>query len=221
MTRPLTDGSSRAAALGVLMSVGAHLVVFAALAVPVGRRRTPSDGPILPALYLYAPDRRPAAPREWRVPIPAPPGMPDGLAPVSTADVLPGLSTPVAQESEGLRPPGPPAASFDSVYAAIDVDSEVVRYDWSVAPAYPDSLRQEGTEGYVEAEFVVDTTGRVDLETVRILTSTHWEFANSVRNALPGMLFRPAWRGIRKVRQLVGQRFAFRLVRSPVATSSL
>jgi protein TonB len=203
------------------MSVGAHLVVFAALAIPGAWRRAPTDGPILPALYLYAPDRRPAAPREWRLPIPAPPGLPDMLAPGTTAEIAPGLSTPVRRESEGLTPLGPPAASFDSVYAAIDVDSEVVRFDWSVAPAYPDSLRQEGTEGYVEAEFVVDTTGRVDLETVRILTSTHWEFANSVRDALPGMLFRPAWRGIRKVRQLVGQRFAFRLVRPPVTTSSL
>jgi hypothetical protein len=31
------------------------------------------------------------------------------------------------------------------------------------------------------------------------------------------MLFRPAWRGFRKVRQVVGQRFAFRLIRLPQA----
>jgi len=220
MMRVPGGGLSRAGVAGTLASVLAHLTVLGALAAPGEWTSASPGGAILPALYLYAPDRRPSAPRETRIPIPAPPGFPEAVRTPPPAAV-PGPPTQVRDESEGLTPPGPPEATYDSVFAAIEVDSEVVRYDWSAAPAYPDSLRQEGTEGTVEAEFVVDTTGRVDLSTVRILASTHWEFANSVRDALPGMLFRPAWRGVRKVRQLVGQRFAFRLVRPPVATSRL
>jgi TonB family protein len=135
------------------------------------------------------------------------------VAPATLRDLAP---TPPARQ-EGLALPGLNEARFDSVFAALEVDSEVVRYEWSAAPVYPDSLRKVGTEGYVEAEFVVDTTGQVDLGTLRILQSSHADFAASVRTALAGMQFRPAWRGFRKVRQLVGQRFAFRLIRPPVA----
>jgi TonB family protein len=80
---------------------------------------------------------------------------------------------------------------------------------------------KEGVEGLVEVEFVVDTTGQVDLATVRILQSTHPGFQASVEAALAGMQFRPAWRGWRRVRQLVQQRFAFRLVRPPGEETSL
>jgi protein TonB len=201
-----------------LASAALHLSVLGVLVVqPPGAVDT-SAGRLLPALYLYAPDRRPAVPKEVRIPIPAPPGIPKAASGPVTAPELPGNSppTPPARQ-EGLAIPGLNEASFDSVFAALEVDSEVVRYEWSTAPAYPDSLRREGTEGYVEAEFVVDTTGRVDLSTIRILHSSHSEFATSVRIALAGMAFRPAWRGFRKVRQLVGQRFAFRIIRPPVA----
>jgi TonB family protein len=207
-------------AVGAVASTAAHVVLFAVAVVPVGPRELSQDGPILPALYLYAPDRQPSIPREIRIPLPEPPGLPDAARDAS-GSVVPGPTRPHRDESPGLAPLGLARQSIDSIYSAIQVDSEVVRYDWSVAPAYPDRLREEGTEGFVDAEFVVDTTGRVDLATVHILDSSHTEFATSVLDALPGMAFRPAWRGTRKVRQLVGQRFAFRLVRPPVATSSL
>lgn len=208
-------------ALAALVSAAAHASVLGLLLVrPLGGA-DPSSGPLLPALYLYAPDRRPALPKEIRIPIPAPPGIPEGASGPAIAPAIPGDAppSPPARE-EGLAFPGLNEASFDSVFAALEVDSEVVRYEWSAAPVYPDSLRREGTEGYVEAQFVVDTTGQVDLGTVRILQSSHNEFAISVRAALAGMVFRPAWRGFRKVRQLVGQRFAFRLIR-PVVTPTL
>jgi len=207
-------------ALAALVSAAAHLSVLGILVSHPPRWRNPSASRLLPALYLYAPDRRPALPREIRIPIPAPPGVPEDASGAALTPALTGeLPLTPPQEEEGLTLPGPNEASFDSVFAALEVDSEVVRYDWSASPDYPDSLRREGTEGYVEAEFVVDTTGRVDLGTVRILRRSHAEFESSVRSALAGMLFRPAWRGFRKVRQVVGQRFAFRLIRLPSATT--
>ncbi|HWA57846.1 MAG TPA: TonB family protein [Gemmatimonadales bacterium] len=176
---------------------------------------------VLPALYLYAPDRRPAELREMRIPIPAPPGAPRGT-PVPVQHEAPGSEAPVAPKDklrEGLVPPGRTTMRIDSVFSAISVDSEVVRYP-SAAPIYPTKLLEQGVEGSVAAEFVVDTTGRVDLSTVRILISTNDEFGESVRTALAGALFRPAWRNLRKVRQLVQQRFSFKIYRGPDSVSS-
>jgi periplasmic protein TonB len=57
----------------------------------------------------------------------------------------------------------------------------------------------------------VGATGRVDMASVRVLESDHPEFSESVRTALAEMRFRPARRGGKSVRQLVEQRFNFRI----------
>jgi TonB family protein len=175
---------------------------------------------VLPALYLYAPDRRPSELREMRIPIPAPPGVRDGVT-VPRSHEAPGSEAPAPANPlrAGLAPPGRTTMRIDSVFSAIAVDSEVVRYP-SAAPIYPPKLLQSGIEGSVEAEFVVDTTGRVDLSTVSVVNSTDEEFTESVRTALAGAAFRPAWRNLRKVRQLVHQRFSFRLYRGPDSVRS-
>jgi len=210
------------AGVATLTSAGAHVFAFVVAAILVRQEVGPSDGPLLPPLYLYAPDRRPGVRREIRLPIPAPPGVPRGTTDAPPRSVFADApsSSPVLRP-RGLPAPGRYNARIDSVYSSIQVDSQVARYEWTVAPAYPDSLRVAGTEGFVVAEFVVDTTGQVDLETVQIVRSTHPAFRESVRAALAGMQFRPAWRGLHKVRQLVRQRFAFRLMRPPGDTASL
>ena len=83
----------------------------------------------------------------------------------------------------------------------------------SAAPAYPDILRQAGVEGEALVSFVVDTTGRVDLGSFRVIRATHDLFATAVKNALPRMRFLPAELGDRKVRQLVQQPFSFAIVK--------
>ncbi len=62
------------------------------------------------------------------------------------------------------------------------------------------------------AQFIVDTTGRVEMETVRLLESTNLRFTESVLAALPRMLFRPAVRNGAKARQVVEVPFRFRVV---------
>lgn len=77
---------------------------------------------------------------------------------------------------------------------------------------YPDALRTAGgggSTGRVVAQFVVDTTGRADLGTVKVLQSTHPAFASAVEAAVPTFAFRPARVGGRAVRQLVQLPFAF------------
>jgi hypothetical protein len=58
---------------------------------------------------------------------------------------------------------------------------------------------------------VVDTAGTVDTATIRVLASDDPGFTESVRTALGGMRFRPALRRGAAVRQLVEQRFRFRI----------
>ena len=111
----------------------------------------------------------------------------------------------------GLVPMGPPARLFDSVFTVLQVDEMVERHPESAAPVYPPRLSALGIEGHVHATFVVDATGRVDMSSVRVLESNDAEFTESVRVALAEMRFRPAKRSGRTVRQLVEQRFNFRI----------
>jgi len=74
-----------------------------------------------------------------------------------------------------------------------------------IVPAY-DPARKAWT-------FVVDTTGRADVASFKVIRTTHELFATAVKNALPRMRFIPAEVGDRKVRQLVQQPFSFAIVK--------
>jgi len=77
------------------------------------------------------------------------------------------------------------------------------------SPRYPNDLRQRGISGCVLVQFVVDTIGRADMSTFRVLKASHSEFAQAVRVGLPTVRFRPAERHGLKVRQVVEQPFTF------------
>lgn len=62
----------------------------------------------------------------------------------------------------------------------------------SAKPRYPETLRQNGIEGRVLVQFTVDTTGRVDMSSVRVIQSTHDQFTQAVRSALASFRFKPA-----------------------------
>ncbi len=79
-----------------------------------------------------------------------------------------------------------------------------------VAPRYPPALAQAGIGGRVVAQFVVDTSGRVEPASITILETPHPGFEASVREALSGATFRPGlFRGA-PVRVLVRQPITFR-----------
>ena len=63
--------------------------------------------------------------------------------------------------------------------------------------------------GAVEATFVVDTAGRVDPATLRILSSSHEGFTREVKRVLPLLRFYPAELAGRPAPQVVSQRFDF------------
>jgi TonB family protein len=98
----------------------------------------------------------------------------------------------------------------DPVFFEYQVDKPVAPIPTpNTGPRYPTQLRAQKVDGEVFASFEVDTAGRVDTATFRVIRQTHAEFAASVREALPGLRFRPAERQGRPVRQLVEQPFGF------------
>jgi protein TonB len=105
------------------------------------------------------------------------------------------------------------AVREDNTYFEFQVEKPVMQAPNSPTPQYPDILRQAGVEGEALVSFVVDTTGRADVSSFKIIRTTHELFATAVKNALPRMRFIPAEVGDRKVRQLVQQPFSFAITK--------
>lgn len=156
---------------------------------------------------------------------PPPKGFQILTAPVEIPDVLPDidLSKKVTDAddfsgrgvaggtSKGVEG-GRPAPVSDQPLFEFQVEKPVTQLG-GAPPRYPDILRQAGVEGEVQAQFVVDTTGRAEMNSFKVLRSSHDLFAAAVRAALPGMRFIPAEVGGRKVRQLVQQPFSFAIAK--------
>lgn len=101
----------------------------------------------------------------------------------------------------------------DNTYFEFQVEKPVMQAPNSPTPQYPDILRQAGVEGEALVSFVVDTTGRADVASFKVIRTTHDLFATAVKNVLPRMRFIPAEVGDKKVRQLVQQPFSFAIVK--------
>jgi TonB family protein len=109
----------------------------------------------------------------------------------------------------------PPERQGDSerVYFEFQTDEQAHEAPGSPVPAYPPMLRSAGVEGEVLAQFVVDTAGRTEPGTFKVLKSTHELFTQAVRDVLPNLRFTPAVVNGQKVRQLVQMPFPFQLKR--------
>lgn len=185
----------------------------------------PPDGLIANAFENHAfPVYRPPPDR-----VPTQPGSRESVHFVTLAPVGEGFGdgphtignakpTPVTKDSVGDKakdsvtaPEAPPSKGQDSVYSVLDVDVAVARTASSAAPAYPLKLLEKHISGYVNAQYIVDTTGFADTTSFVVLTATNPEFTTAVREVLPYMRFEPARIGVAKVRQLVQQQFTFKI----------
>ena len=156
---------------------------------------------------------------------PPPKGFQVLTAPIKIPEVLPDidLSKKVTDENDftgkgvvggiGKGVVGGTGPVGDQTYFEFQVEKPVVQAPGSSGPRYPDILRSAGVEGEVLAQFVVDTTGRAERNSLKILKSSHELFAQSVQNALPNMKFIPAEVGGKKVKQLVQQPFTFAIAK--------
>lgn len=102
-------------------------------------------------------------------------------------------------------------ADASGAWSEEQVDQPVVMAPGSASPNYPDALRTAGVAGAVLIEFVVDTLGRVEGGSGRVISEDHPLFGAAARAVLPRLRFVPAKAQGHKVRQLVRLPFRFDL----------
>lgn len=112
-----------------------------------------------------------------------------------------------ASKSAGAQPP----KINNGPYFEFQVEKAVLLGTDNPVPVYPAELEKAHVEGRVVVEFVVDGTGRADMSSFKVLSSSHDLFTQSVKNVLPSMRFVPAEVGGRTVRQVVQMPFGFKV----------
>ena len=140
--------------------------------------------------------------------------VPDGLPPIIPLRALINTNDPTVFRigvTSSAGTPGITPLAPDAAYAVNQVELPVVLDPRSPLPRFPQLLRDSGVEGMARLQFVVDTLGRVELESVRVVDATHPLFAAAVQATLPRMHFSPARVGNHRVRQLVEFPIEFRL----------
>jgi protein TonB len=98
-----------------------------------------------------------------------------------------------------VAPTGTFSSNLVDRQAELSNREDVVR---ALERLYPTSLRERGIEGTVQVQFVVTAEGRVDMSTVKILSSTNSQFAEAAKRAMQEFRFRPARKGEHNVRML-------------------
>lgn len=218
---------------GAVVSTIVHFVFIALAVRATGLRATaaPKTEPV-PRVFLAPVSKQPPPPVASRPTapssgsssaVPAPP-----IFPVVTIDFPvsgipePGIAIDITRRgdfdslaivaSRG-RPGDSPNVSDGSALPENLVEKAVIAIPGTATPRYPGMLQSAGVEGDVRAQFVVDTLGRVEQGSVRVLATTHDLFAAAVRDALNRARFKPAEAGGHKVRQLAEQVFTFRITK--------
>lgn len=140
--------------------------------------------------------------------------IPDGIPPVDPAELA-----PFVPRSGLYRRPGdtgqwgPPGRDVGTgLIAVADVDEPPVLIR---APpvAYPPLLQRAGVEGVVLVEAVIDTAGRPEPASVRVVSSDHHAFDAVARDAILHARYRPGRVAGRPVRVLVRVPVAFEIRR--------
>ena len=98
-------------------------------------------------------------------------------------------------------------------YFEFQVEKPAEMLQDSPKPKYPSVLESSGIPGEVQAQFVVKSDGKADMDTFKTLKSTNELFTQAVKNVLPRMRFSPAMIGGKPVNQLVQQAFQFAVPR--------
>ena len=129
--------------------------------------------------------------REYRLVVPAPPSA-VAIGPHEVAD------------SSGCR---------GGVRCPFQVEKQAAAVPGTVIARYPNVLQGRGTagDGRVVVQFVVDTAGRAEPQTLRVLEASDPAFVPEVQAAVARARFYPAEVAHRPVRQLVQLPFTFTL----------
>jgi TonB family protein len=205
--------------------------LFIALAVAATRSPLIARGPAervvpLPVLTPAAPaptpnQPAPSAPTSRTspsVPLPprpidvvfAPVEIPDGI----TTDLVGAAVEGIAWRSDNAGALTGTAGNAGSgvgtdIPFAEGVDKPAMAISGNPAPRYPDILRRANVAGEVVIQVVIDTTGRADMSTVRVVSSAHTLLTDAVLAVLPKARFLPAETRGRKVPMWAVQSFVF------------
>jgi protein TonB len=151
--------------------------------------------------------------RELSPELRAPNDIPDEIPEVDLTKQITNEDQWVGRGSSETKAGSPAPTNVGDTFLDNQVEKQAAVIPGSPAPRYPEVLTSAGIEGQVLVEFVIDTTGRADMTTFKVLKSDHEAFTDEVRGALPRMRFSPAEIGDRKVREQVQLPFAFALNR--------
>ena len=169
--------------------------------------------------FAKAPEPPPPPPEEKPPPdVVAAPPPPKGFqvltAPINIPDKIPDvdLSKAVTDEKDfsGKGVAGGKAngvvggvAQTDQPYFEFQVEKPALPREGNPNPKYPSMLESSRVEGEVLAQFVVDTMGKADMSTYKVLQASNDLFASSLKATLPQWRFYPAEAGGHKVKQIV------------------
>lgn len=226
-----SSGKRNRSVRGAVPSIAVHAAIVLVAVHATAHAAVSPDRPTPPPVVHYVPNT-PAPPAEHHRARsdagstgsssidPAPLHVKPVSWPITVPDHLPVVdasrSTTTVDRSEfgvGVKTGTPfgsgNAASGAAPMSAADVERPVSPIGAAAMPAYPEALRSSGVRGSVTAEFVVDTTGRVEPASFRALGSDNDLFTAAVRTAVLRTRFHPAEAGGRRVRQLVQESFSF------------
>ena len=230
-----TNAKKQRSAGGAFMSLVLHgLVIGGAVVATANAGQEIMEEKQEKVEFVETPKQEEPPPPEPE-PEPAPPPPPDVVAappppkgfqtlppPMDIPDVIPEIDLSKREineadfsgkgvaggTAEGVGTAPAPIVDANQTFFEFQVEKPVVQLSGG-SPAYPSMLQSQGVKGQVIAQFVVDTTGRVETNTFKVIESSHDLFTAAVKRALPNMRFAPAEVGGRKVKQLVQQPFVF------------
>jgi periplasmic protein TonB len=168
---------------------------------------------------------KPPPPKEVVVKPPPPKGFQVLRAPVKIDIKIPeiDLSKAVTNENDfsgkgvkggtGNGVVGGTGPVTNQTYFEFQVEKPAEMLQDSPKPKYPSVLESSGIPGEVQAQFVVKSDGKADMDSFKTLKSTNELFTQAVKNVLPRMRFSPAMIGGKPVNQLVQQAFQFAVPR--------
>jgi protein TonB len=207
---------------GAIASIAAHATLITAALILTLRDHLPADRPVeyvvvaLPkqlapqpatARLAGVPSVSPPTLKEIRVEIPS--VVPIGIP----TDPAPSFGPVNAFDPGVLRDAFQRTPVDGRVYSEDLVERAVIPRANNPQPDYPATLRAAMVEGSVLLQFVVDSTGSVEPQSVAVLQPAHALFVESARRWLTRTRYTPAQIGDRPVRQLVQQELVFSLRR--------
>jgi protein TonB len=208
---------------GTLVSIGLHalLITLAVYVTAHAGEKVVEKNRQEDVVFAKAPPPPPPPPDQPKPPpdVVAAPPPPKGFqvlqAPINIPDKLPDidLSKAVTDEKDfsGKGVAGGKAngvvggtpTNSDQPYFEFQVEKPALAREGNPNPKYPSMLESSRVEGDVLAQFVVDTSGRAEMSTFKILQASNELFGSSLKSVLPSWRFYPAEAGGHKVKQIV------------------